>query len=338
MDNPSSGLNSTAPALPVLPSLGSTFGAVLLGVFFSLILYGGILHQAYRYYRTYTTERLGLKTLVSATVLLETGHTAISMYICYRALVTDYGNPASLSNVTRSVDILPALSGLIVALTQSFFLRRAYLFGKQYRPWALLVLFPLVAGFGEFSSASTVDGFIGASEPGGTLGLPHPWIITCASALGVSTDWSLTIILILALRRSRSGIKRTDSMLDTLILYTVTTGLLTSACMLLVFVFSVATPHNLIYIAFSFLLTKLYTNSFLAALNTRQTLRSDSTVHNFGTDVFGSGPAMKLRSGPSKASRHESNAVALELTERPASRQFGKISVHTTTTYESGVM
>ncbi|TBU39811.1 hypothetical protein BD309DRAFT_1021877 [Dichomitus squalens] len=327
MDNPSSGLNSTAPALPVLPSLGSTFGAVLLGVFFSLILYGGILHQAYRYYRTYTTERLGLKTLVSATVLLETGHTAISMYICYRALVTDYGNPESLSNVTRSVDILPALSGLIVALTQSFFLRRAYLFGKQYRPWALLVLFPLVAGFG-FSLASTVDGGL---RTGRHIGTSSP-------TLGVSTDWSLTIILILALRRSRSGIKRTDSMLDTLILYTVTTGLLTSACMLLVFVFSVATPHNLIYIACSFLLTKLYTNSFLAALNTRQSLRSDSTVHNFGTDVFGSGPAMELRSGPSKASRHESNAVALELTERPASRQFGKISVHTTTTYESGVM
>ncbi|TBU54548.1 hypothetical protein BD310DRAFT_1041714 [Dichomitus squalens] len=306
MDNPSSGLNSTAPALPVLPSLGSTFGAVLLGVFFSLILYGGILHQAYRYYRTYTTERLGLKTLVSATVLLETGHTAISMYICYRALVTDYGNPASLSNVTRSVDILPALSGLIVALTQSFFLRRAYLFGKQYRPWALLVLFPLVAGFG-FSLASTVDGFA--------------WF---SSYDNREAHWDF--------------LTQTDSMLDTLILYTVTTGLLTSACMLLVFVFSVATPHNLIYIAFSFLLTKLYTNSFLAALNTRQSLRSDSTVHNFGTDVFGSGPAMELRSGPSKASRHESNAVALELTERPASRQFGKISVHTTTTYESGVM
>ena len=32
---------------------------------FPTSLYGGILHQAYRYYRTYATDRLGLKTLVS---------------------------------------------------------------------------------------------------------------------------------------------------------------------------------------------------------------------------------------------------------------------------------
>ncbi|EJF64480.1 hypothetical protein DICSQDRAFT_166643 [Dichomitus squalens LYAD-421 SS1] len=324
MDNPSPGLNSTAPAPPALPSLGSTFGAVLLGVFFSLILYGGILHQAYRYYRTYTSERLGLKTLVSATVLLETGHTAISMYICYRALVTDYANPASLSNVTRSVDILPALSGLIVALTQSFFLRRAYLFGKQYRPWALLVLFPLVLGFGF----SIVDGFAWFStcdvndfltHAGRVDGLDvdhHP--DTCSAS---EQKWH---------QKNRLHAGHADPVHS----HDGPTYKRVHAAGFRI----LATPHNLIYIAFSFLLTKLYTNSFLAALNTRQSLRSDSTVQNFGTDVFGSGLAMELRSGPSKASRQESNAVALELTERPASRQFGKISVHTTTTYESGVM
>ena len=71
------------------------------------------------------------------------------------------------------------------------------------------------------------------------------WIIACAAALSIAADFILTTILILALWKSRSGIKRcvllswtgierqsdtqitttsTDSVLDTLILYTITTG------------------------------------------------------------------------------------------------------------------
>ena len=106
----------------------------------------------------------------------------------------------------------------------------------------------------------TIDlSFVRASE--GNLGLPSAvrlqcfveqslhwhlpkWFITCASALGMAADWSFAIILILALSRSRSGMKRyvpchvtqsafitmfiilsrTDSMVDTLVLYSITTG------------------------------------------------------------------------------------------------------------------
>ncbi|KAI0655878.1 hypothetical protein C8Q70DRAFT_401916 [Cubamyces menziesii] len=56
---------STAFKLPLeLPSLDSTLGAMLLGMFIGLIIYGVTLNQAYQYFRRYPQDSLILKTLV----------------------------------------------------------------------------------------------------------------------------------------------------------------------------------------------------------------------------------------------------------------------------------
>ncbi|KAM5544788.1 hypothetical protein V8D89_001686 [Ganoderma adspersum] len=87
------------------------------------------------------------------------------------------------------------------------------------------------------------------------------------------TNGFITAVLVNLIRSKHIGVKRMDVLLNTLILYTINTGLLTGTLDLLSFLFGLLRPNNLIYAGFGIVTTKLYANSLLAALNTRNTLR-----------------------------------------------------------------
>ncbi|EJF55978.1 hypothetical protein DICSQDRAFT_184061 [Dichomitus squalens LYAD-421 SS1] len=290
--------SANAPLGHLVDFIGKTYGSVLLGTYLSLILYGGLLHQTYRYFGAYPDDKIGIRIIVSVTVLLETVHTAVSTYICL-----------DISNLRE--------------LNLRFFAHRAYVFGNQYRPWMRLVVVLLFLAFG-FSLGSTFVGYLRPSHYIGISGIRAPWLDPCATALPVFADIIMTTVLIRALHLSRSGIKSTDSLLDRVILYTVTTGLLTSGCMILLFVTELVFPGGLLYAGVSFVSIKLYTNSLLAALNTRQSLR-DAAFHPSGIKVFGSGfgaCAEEARSLPGLAPGG-ANAVTVELAEMGVSREDG---------------
>ncbi|KAM5534311.1 hypothetical protein V8D89_012039 [Ganoderma adspersum] len=201
------------------PPLDETFGAVLIGTFFSLMLYGITLHQTFRYHALYPSDRPLLKFAVYSTVILETAHMVLSCHTC------NYANHSSLQYPVRVWWSGYLKAFLLVAL------------GKQFRIWVF------IADHSVFAL----------------------WIIATSSAMAVCADFILSTVLIIALRQSRSGVARTDSALDVLVLYTITTGLLTSVTMLTLFVFVVLRPADLIYTSVSLVSTKR-TSSFPASL------------------------------------------------------------------------
>ncbi|TBU39312.1 hypothetical protein BD309DRAFT_443287 [Dichomitus squalens] len=342
--DPSSSTTSSvnAPLDHLAGFVAKTYGSVLLGTYLSLILYGGILHQTYRYFGAYPEDKKGLKIIVSLTVLLETVHTAACIYICYKALVTDHSDIARLENLMKRTHFGPLLMSIIIGLTQGFFARRAYVFGKKYRAWIRLVAVLMFLAFG-FSIGQTIlriSFFVALLKrvaPGSTcvgllMPLRHgkisatrtPWLEPCATGIAIVEDVIMTTVLILALHHSRSGIKSTDSLLNRVILYAITTGMLTSGCMILLFVTNLAFPDDIIYVGVSFVATKLYTNSLLAALNTRQSLR-DVAFHPSGVKVFGSGACVCAEEahdlpGPATGG---ANAVTVEFVEMAVSLKGG---------------
>ncbi|KAF8882581.1 hypothetical protein BD779DRAFT_1674920 [Infundibulicybe gibba] len=100
---------------------------------------------------------------------------------------------------------------------------------------------------------------------------------------GFVADGIIAVTLCAALWRSRTGFPRTDSIIKTLMLYTINTGLLTrqvlfsrtqtglhmlhSFCTLAAFVAYAAQPQKFIYLAFYCISSKMYLNSLLAILN-----------------------------------------------------------------------
>ncbi|KAJ2985400.1 hypothetical protein NUW54_g10164 [Trametes sanguinea] len=105
--------------------------------------------------------------------------------------------------------------------------------------------------------------------------------------MAVSADTLLTIALIIVLRKSRTGIKRTDSMISRMILYSVNTGLLTGIFNLLTMVNSYTETTNLIWVGFGITGAKFYGTTLLAALNSRQSLAERGAGRSNDTSPFG---------------------------------------------------
>ncbi|KAI0648722.1 hypothetical protein C8Q79DRAFT_1007296 [Trametes meyenii] len=238
------------PLLPHIPSLNNKFGALLLGSFAGLILYGLTLHQSYRYFRLYPDDAVLVKTFVISILVIETVHTVACIHSSYWYLVTNYFNPLAL------------LGGVC------FFARRVYLISRKYRLLVAVAVTLSVVALG-FASASTAEAVVKITFEG----FEHvTWLDSIGFGAIVISDVLTTSVLIIVLKRSRTGIRRTDHIVDSLILYAVNTGLLTGIFNMLSLFFALVAPTNMIYIGVSIVATKVYANSLLAVLNTRRSL------------------------------------------------------------------
>ncbi|KAL1940981.1 hypothetical protein VTO73DRAFT_7617 [Trametes versicolor] len=287
------------PVLPGVPSLASTLGAVLLGSVFGFMLYGLMLHQTYRYYRMYPGDSLALKSLVFTIVAMETFHTVLWIIICYEYLIDNYFNPLNLIEthwrsrfhcdpaLTATSKLTIPVTALTGMFSQIFYAGRIYYIGPQYKLVVAAAVTVMLLSLGcDFAAtvkvfhAATIfefshwtvrtSTFCESSSP--LTSTLAKWIVSVAYGMLVLCDLINSTALIVVLRRSRTGVKRTDTVIDTLVLYTVNTGLLTTIVSSLVFAFALAYPDNLIYGALSIPGVKLYSNSVLALLNSRRAL------------------------------------------------------------------
>ncbi|KAI0353727.1 hypothetical protein OH77DRAFT_585870 [Trametes cingulata] len=267
------GLGDPLGAIPKPPALDNSYGAMLLGTSFGLMLYGLTIHQTYRYFRLYPRDLALFKGFVALILTLETVHTVIWMIACYHFLITDYSNAGSLLTGHWTVKANVAITGAGNLICQLFYARRVFLLGKKSR-WVVLGAGIFMTACLGFDIAATVEAFKLSLED-----FPRfSWLVSAAYGCAVATDVLLTGALIRVLLRSRTGFKRTDSTLDMLIVYSINTGLLTSVTGLLVFVFALILPGNYIYAGISIVNAKLYANSVLAVLNSRRSLASSTRV------------------------------------------------------------
>jgi len=100
---------------------------------------------------------------------------------------------------------------------------------------------------------------------------------TVALAIGVLNDIGVAIALCYYLQRMRSSYTQSDSLIRTLTLYAVNTGVLTSAMSFATLIIYNFMPKNFIFVGCYFVQSKLYGVSFVATLNTRQIIRGRGT-------------------------------------------------------------
>ncbi|OJT07146.1 hypothetical protein TRAPUB_1998, partial [Trametes pubescens] len=98
-----------------------------------------------------------------------------------------------------------------------------------------------------------------------------------AIGLGMATDVITAASLCFFLRGLKTGYHKDDSIVNTLTLYAINTGVITSAISLSTLILYDLMPTNFIFMAFYFVLSKVYANSFFAALNTRRSIRGRGT-------------------------------------------------------------
>ncbi|KAF7331003.1 Saposin B-type domain-containing protein [Mycena venus] len=105
--------------------------------------------------------------------------------------------------------------------------------------------------------------------------------------------------------RTRSGVKTTQQAIDSLLAWTINTGLLTSAASIMMVIFFV-TMANFAWLTMLLVIPRLFANSMIASLNGRNKFRNNDNTHLFVAGVQSS-------PGGSNNDRKFPAAIAIEM-------------------------
>ncbi|KAI0326366.1 hypothetical protein GY45DRAFT_114456 [Cubamyces sp. BRFM 1775] len=136
------------------------------------------------------------------------------------------------------------------------------------------------------------------------------WMVAISTLLAVIADILITSVLIVSLRRSRTGFKRTDSRIEVVVMYSVNTGLVTGILHIFFMVFSLSRelcfPLHLGSFARSVRITQrfapvaslkhsnihlrvAYAIALLVTLNSREPIatKGEDAGHTYHSDIAG---------------------------------------------------
>lgn len=276
MDTPtamdSSGIAVLNAAMAV--SKDNTYGATFVGMAVSSTLFGIVCSQTFTYFRRYPLDRPFYKILVALLWLVEGVDQAFIAHAAYYYTVSNWGNPVVLIAPPVWTLVVQVLLGAAAgAVVKTCFAMRVWRFSGGNRPVTGIILALAIAQLAA-ACVYTAKGLNLSS----LLQIDSLKIIGSLSlALGVATDVITAASLCWFLQGLRTGYSKDDSLVNTLSLYAVNTGVLTSAVSLSTMILYNIMPDNFIFMALYFVLSKLYVNSFLATLNTRRVLRGRGT-------------------------------------------------------------
>ncbi|KAL5521485.1 hypothetical protein ACEPAF_2233 [Sanghuangporus sanghuang] len=227
--------------------------------------------QLYLYYEKYwATDQRWLKIYLCLIWTLDTVHQVILLIWTYEVFVKGIIDSTFYIRFPKTASTTGIFAALVDVMVQIIFVRRAwYLNNKRFMLAGLL----FVAVLGQFAMNVVYYGLIYNSNQLDQLAKSLD-IVIALNAVIAFTDTFLASVLIWLLWKSRCGNRRTDSIINRLVLYTIGSGLVTSLWMILALVGVGAAPNSLIYALADLVLPKLYFNCVLASLNARLSLRT----------------------------------------------------------------
>ncbi|KAI0049075.1 hypothetical protein FA95DRAFT_962839 [Auriscalpium vulgare] len=268
-----------------LPSLDSTMGGLYIGILASAALWGVTTLQTWYYYREYPKDPWHFKALVAVVFVLDTFHQILIAHTGYTYLVTHFFDPQFLGHIVWSIvtEVIPA--AIVSFIVQCFFISRIWILSKKnvvvVGVVSLFVLVQLVVTIVYLAKAFTFSTYA-------ELATIKGWSMSI-NGTTVASDTSIALVLCYLLRNSRTGFRRSDTLINKLILFTVNTGLLTSIDAVCSLATIAALPNTFVYISFFFAQSRLYSNSLMATLNARNHLRNDTTNGSSSISLSGIG-------------------------------------------------
>ncbi|EIN09260.1 hypothetical protein PUNSTDRAFT_134420 [Punctularia strigosozonata HHB-11173 SS5] len=200
------------------------------------------------------------------------------MHTIYYYTIDNFANELALLYVVWSMKLQIAITALFIPCVQSLYAWRVWKLRGDDRILPFIVFLTVIGGWivGCMSTRDayrlhTFKDFLGRSTRA-----------TIFADFGISTsvDTAISFTLCFYLYRTRSDFPRARSIIHSLMYYVVATGLLTSACAIVILVTFAVMANNFIYLSMEILLSKLYLNSFLAMMNARHVLRERATAYS----------------------------------------------------------
>ncbi|RDB30082.1 hypothetical protein Hypma_013903 [Hypsizygus marmoreus] len=296
------------------PAFDNTLGALLVGGLVAMALWGVTCVQTFTFFTRRSRDRLPFKLGIAFLWALDTFDSALNGHILYHYLVSNYLNPLAISKPVWSVIIHVAITSISDFFIRSMFAMRFYRLSKGNIPvtaWVMAVsITDLVCGIVITAKAFGIESYLELDKLSSLLYLNF--------AAGTTSDLSVALGLCYLLFTSRTGFRRTDTLINILMIYTVNTGLIVALDAALGMITYIVMPNNFVFLGFYLLLSKLYLNSYLATINAREDLREkiDDPVSIHLSQISRSRnrfehPSLQQHTGE-KGSRAETMAISVQ--------------------------
>ncbi|KAJ3508494.1 hypothetical protein NLJ89_g5723 [Agrocybe chaxingu] len=280
-----------------LVDLRPTYGAILIGLLFSIGLLGVTTSQVWQYYSGFPKDPLYLKFIVAYVWVLELLRVAFAGDGVYYYLVLNWGNPVALITLVWTSQVNLLLSPLVELAVRLYFAYRVWILSRRNGIMSPIIILLALAHFGEAvpisEKASCLKLVVLAMGTGAwILSFQNPKVTdytpllrsfgTAGLCLAMVADWTISLSLIYWLNKSRSGMARTNSIINYIMFYTINMGLITrtqlpmpSMTDIVVLVLSLwkSPEPQLYFLAIFQVVGNLYANSLLASLNSRTVIR-----------------------------------------------------------------
>jgi len=241
---------------------------LFVGFVISTAMYGITVLQVLYYFRTYNKDSIALKLLTGFLFVLDSLTTILPSHAIYWWLILNFGNFEAGLVQPWTYLLENGVLTLITLMVQIFYTHQIWsLCRSKVLTCALLVV--IIGNFG-LGLVMTARLFIDPHPA--ALAKPKALIIASTiQGLAALCDITITVSLCYLLHTRRGGLKRTEKLIDKLILIIINRGLLTSVAQTCFLVLNASAPMKWYWIPFHQSVGKLYVNSYLAMLNIRRT-------------------------------------------------------------------
>ncbi|KAG2159080.1 uncharacterized protein EDB93DRAFT_1245636 [Suillus bovinus] len=291
-------MSSPTQALTPQLNLGSTFGALFIGVTFAAILFGLSNVQAFVYFQTHKDTGISFSKLAVVWLwILDALHLSLIVHCVYYYLVDHYADISALTEVVWSFKLQIVIDVIIVYGVHLLYFHRIWIgMRSRIEPMGFFDQCNVSVAKGRSKVLPIVVGVIVILGSGVAIALI--WVVyQCHAfsdlsefewatfmALGTMTfvDFVIASSLCYLLAISRTGFSSTTQHrfhVDKAHGLHYQHGL--SDERVFAFSYNYMMPHNFIFLGVDFLVAKLYVNSFFALLNARYYLQPPAETNHF---------------------------------------------------------
>ncbi|KAJ3836125.1 hypothetical protein F5878DRAFT_626001 [Lentinula raphanica] len=257
-----------------VPTFTETWGCQMIAYILNTGLFGIAALLVGQYFHSFSKkDSVLIKGTMGAIGLFATAQFVFITHQIYTDYVTRFSNIESLDDIVMSAPLQLLFIYLTAFTTQCFFASRIWAIAhlKQRFFWTapvlLLALLQIGAGITQTVLVFKVGKYSILETTAKVTSLQSGATAVC--------DMLITFILCYILHDAKSGIRRTNTMINKMILFCISRGAVTSLAALLNLIFFVSKPGTFIFMIPLETSSQLYAISVATMLNTREALRAN---------------------------------------------------------------
>jgi len=257
-------------------NFGLVTGPFAAGMMVCCPLFGITCAQTIYYYRMYPGDLMYRKILVGVLFLLDTAHMAFVAEAIHHIYVYCKFPPNTphVLNIALSFGGAFTMIVILTSVVQGFYAWRAWTLSQRH-PWRKPIVGAIIVlSFLQFVFGIGNNVYLYFQDTIDTAHFPvQQALYSLQLATAMLCDITITVALVYFLNRSRSGFRSSEYAVDRLVLYSVNVGLITTVVSILTFITFYAIPQSTLFTLFGESIAKLYVNSMLVTLNSRNSIR-----------------------------------------------------------------